>query len=73
MWTKDNVKKLLEIWEHKNISEICSEMGLEAKQVAYMVVTLRAKGFNLTKKRVPGKLQSLLDEVAGELGIELKK
>lgn len=73
MWTKENVKKLLEIWESKTIVEVAVETGLSYKQVNYMAQALRNKGFKLSKKRIAGKLQSLLDEVAGELGITIDK
>lgn len=73
MWTKENVKKLFSLWDTHTMAQISSEMGLEQKQVNYMAHNLRQKGFPLAKKHVVGQLQALLDEVAGEMGIEIKK
>ena len=73
MWTKDNVKKLLALWDTKSMREIADEIGVEVKNVQYMAHNLRLKGFPLAKKHVTGQLQTLLNEVAEELGIEIKK
>ncbi len=73
MWTKENVKALLALWDTKTMLEIANELGLEQKQVNYMASNLRKKGFPLAQKRTTGKLQTLLDEVAGELGITITK
>lgn len=73
MWTKENVKTLLSMWDSNSMLEIAQKMGLEQKQVQYMAHNLRAKGFPLTQKHKVGELQALLTDVALEMGIEIKK
>lgn len=73
MWTKENVKALLALWDTKNMREIAEQLNLTQAQVNYMASNLRKKGFPLAQKRQVGQLQILLDEVAGEMGITITK
>lgn len=66
MWTKDEIKKIFEIWESSTIDEVAEELGIERIQVQYMANQIRAAGYELAKKHRKGYLSSLIKEALGE-------
>lgn len=66
MWTKGEIKKLAQLWESSSIDDLAEEMGLEEKQIKYMVAKMRTAGFNLTKKRKAAYIDLLIKEVLAE-------
>lgn len=67
IWTKDEVRKIAQIWETKSIGEIAEELGVRPEQVSYMVGEMRKNGFNLSKKYRRNEIQSMLKEVLAEM------
>lgn len=67
MWTKEEIKKLLNLWNTKNIQEIATELNVTEDNVKYMSFILRKNGFALSLKRKNGYIQTLLAELKAEL------
>lgn len=70
MWTKEEIKKLYTLWNELSMEEMCEELGLEPKNIRYMVSQMRKNGFNLQKKKKNGRLMSMLQDVKKELKIK---
>lgn len=66
MWKKDEIKKILELWNTMNVVELAKEFNVNKQQLGYIVIQMRKAGFTLPKKHMNGKLQSLLKEVLAE-------
>lgn len=73
MWTKEEIIKISKLWEHSRTEDIAEELGVLPQQVSYMVYTMRKAGYPMAKKHVKGRLSSLIQEVAAEQGIRLRK
>lgn len=67
MWTKEDIRKLHELWTSKNLEEISNEMKLTRLQVSYMVSQMRKAGIDMPKKHSKGRVMNLLYEMAHEL------
>lgn len=67
MWTKDEIKRLLSIWEDSTLSEICEEMGLDQKQIGCLRYDLKQCGYTLTRKKAYGERRLMCAEVLREL------
>lgn len=70
MWTKEEIKKLYEIWEKYSAEDVAESLGIEVGQVRYMVTQMRKQGFPLQKKRKVGKTMIMLEELKAELKIK---
>lgn len=64
MWTKDDLKKVLQLWESNTKEEIAAEIGVTELQLYHAVGQLRKAGFNIPKKHKKGQLRNLLEELA---------
>lgn len=67
MWTKEEIKKVLALWDSKTIQELADEIGTTPEAVSYIAFALRKNGFTISKKRKAGYMQLLLAEVKAEL------
>jgi len=67
MYTKDEIKQVINLWVDTPMSKICKKMDLSPVQVGYLVSLLRAEGMNLPKKHLVGTTRSLVKEVVAEL------
>ena len=50
MWTKENIKTVLQLWDTLSKEEIAEKIGCEASQVAYIAAQVRKEGYHLQKK-----------------------
>lgn len=65
-WTKDEIKKLVRIWDSMTLGEVAEEMGLEKTQVQYMANEVRKLYPKfLAKKHRRGVIMGLIKEALG--------
>lgn len=67
MFTKDDARKLLALWESSTLEEICKELDLKKTQVLYLASQMKKAGIALSTKRAKGSLLSMLKELKKEL------
>lgn len=67
MWTKDEIRRVVKVWESSTPEDIGKELGVTRLQVNQIAGKLRKAGVNLTKKRQAGYLSKLINEVANEI------
>lgn len=73
MWTKEEIKKLVKMWDDKTKEELAEELGLNEVQIGSMARRIRLLGYPLTKKNKSGYLENVINECFDELGIKVKK
>lgn len=66
MWTKQDIKKVLEAWDTKTVQEIANELKVPYQSVMYIAKELRKVGFDLPHKRKRGHIQILIKELFAE-------
>lgn len=66
MWTKNEIKKVMDLWEKTSTESIAKELGRTRPQISYIATQLRKAGFKLARKRVVGRMASLLKEAIAE-------
>lgn len=71
MWTKDEIRTLVEIWESSTLEEISEKMGVDIPRIKALAARLRKFGWPLAQKHKRGVSGNLIREVAAELGISL--
>lgn len=67
IWTKEEIVKIIKLWESETPESLAEEMGLSAYQVLYMANLIRKKGLKLIKKRKNGITSFLVEEVIKDL------
>ncbi len=67
MYTKQDIKVVIELWETSNTAEIAKELDITSQQVQYLAGQIRKFGYKLTRKTVRGYMGTLVKEVMGEL------
>jgi biotin operon repressor len=73
MWTKDEIKKLVSLWEDCTKEEVADELNMSITQLSSMVRRIRLAGYHLTKKSNRGDIHLLIDEAFGDLGLSKSK
>lgn len=73
MWTKENIKQLMKLWDDNTLEEIANEMGLQTGQVQYMAHAIRKMGYVITRKHVRGRIKSTIEDAMQELGFKKLK
>jgi hypothetical protein len=71
-WTKEEMKKLIAMWETKTVLELCDELGRRREQILYMANQMRRAGLDLPRKSKRGLIRGLILEVKAELEAEGK-
>lgn len=67
LWTKNDIRKLIDLWESKTIAELAEEIGCKESAVAFMAYQLRKEGFTLSRrKRQVGITRKLIKDVIDE-------
>lgn len=66
-WNKEEIKRLITLWETKNAAELAEEMNLSIPQVMYMANQIRKEGYKLPKHNKIGEVRNLIKEVISEL------
>lgn len=67
LWTKDEIKQVINLWESKTCGEIADELGVKAFAVMAMARKIRLAGYPLPKKWKGGYLNTLVKEVVAEI------
>jgi hypothetical protein len=70
-WTKDDIKKFVQLWDNCTVKEIESELGLRHNQLSYIRTKIKTAGYQLSRKNVRGVADSLIHEAMRELNISL--
>lgn len=71
-WTKDEVRKLLTLWDKHTIEELEEKMGRGKNTLTAMAKKLRDVGFEVARKRRAHYTHTLLLELAEDMGIKVK-
>lgn len=66
MWTKEELKQVLALWEKISLGEIAEELGVTRQAVSATAVEFRKLGYKLPKKRREGHKLNLMKEVIKE-------
>ena len=66
MFTKDQIKAVMNLWETKTVRQIADELRVKAESIQYIATAIRNAGYKLPKKRVKGHLRLLIEEVLSE-------
>lgn len=66
LWTKDEIKKVIELWESKTTEEIADELRRPHLSIGYIAKKIRDCGYPLSKKRKAGTIMNLVKEVLKE-------
>lgn len=69
-WVKSEVREVFDLWDTHEPAELAEKLGVELRQLKYIVNAMRKKGFPLTRKRRNGHLMTLLDEVKKDLKLK---
>lgn len=67
LWTKDELKKIINMWDSSSMEEILEETGLTRSQISSIRYGLKKAGYVLTAKKAKGYRQLLVTEVLREL------
>ena len=67
MWTKEEIKKFIKLWDSCTKDELAEELGINRSQVGSMAGRLRKAGLELTRKSRHGEVAILIKEVIAEL------
>lgn len=68
MWTKEDFREFLSLWESKTATELAEYFGTSNGYIYYIAKRFRDEGYPLTKKKSAGVLSSLIREVIVEAG-----
>jgi len=69
MWTKENIRVLVNIWEKSTVEEIADKLDVDKRKVTYMANVIRKQGYPLSRKHVKSRAKIMIDEVMSELNI----
>lgn len=68
LWTKSEIKKLIDMWETKTTEEIAKEIKIKLSQVVYMASRIRQENpLVIENKMRRGITSNLIKEVLKEL------
>jgi hypothetical protein len=65
-WTKEELARLMKIWDKSTLEQVCDELGRNKAQIHAMAKLLRQNGLSLPRKRVLGYTQHLVREFVSE-------
>jgi len=66
MWTKDELKQVVELWDKISAKDLCIKLNVKYQQLTYIVKEMRKAGLILNKKHINGHVQSLIKEMMSE-------
>lgn len=65
-WTKEDIKKIVKLWENNTTEEIADEIGIDKSQVYYIAYEIRKIYPKLVqRKSIRGRLRNLITETLG--------
>lgn len=65
-FTKEEINKVMNLWEEATLEEIAHELGRPKYAVSYIANAIRKTGYKLPRKRTVGQLQTLIKDVLAE-------
>jgi hypothetical protein len=68
-WTKEDMRKVLELWENHSIEQIAEMLNRKKWQIAYIANAFKKAGYQLPRKNVKGLDYGLVKEVLKEHGL----
>lgn len=68
-WTKDSIKKLVQLWESATYEDLEKEFGISRDKISTMVYRLRGMGYPIAKKRKIAVMEALITEAMEEIGM----
>lgn len=66
MWTKQEIKKILSLWDSSTPEELAESFNVKKTQLMYIILKMRQAGIKLAKKHKNGYLSNLIQEVLQE-------
>lgn len=69
LWTKEKIRKVLELWDTKTTQELADDLGTTKMSISFIAAVLRKEGAPLTRKTSSGHIRKLAREVLDEKGI----
>lgn len=70
IWSKEEVKKVIELWPTKRYSEIRNELNVSDSALSYLVANLRKMGVDLPKRPISSSQnKQTIAETLKEMGI----
>lgn len=66
LWTKQEIKKLIELWNTHTIAELCKEIDRNRNQIIYMACQIRKSGYPLSRKSTLRVYNGLVKEAIKE-------
>lgn len=66
LWTKNDFKVIMQLWETKTTSQIAEELGRSQSNISAVAQQLRKHGVDLPKKKKPGYLGLLIQDFMAE-------
>jgi biotin operon repressor len=67
LFTKDEAKKLLTLWEGSTKQQIADKLEIRIDQVSYLATQMKKSGFKLQRKSSKGYLNGMLKDLYNEL------
>lgn len=67
IWTKDQIKTIIKLWDTETPESLADELGVHKDQLMYMVHLIRVKGLKLIRKRRNGTMSLLVEEAIKEM------
>lgn len=67
MWTKDEIRTVVTLWESNTVESICEAMNITSFQLHYIAKKLRDNGIKLTRKRKRSNVDLIIKELVDKL------
>lgn len=67
LWTKSEIKLVIQLWDTKTTTEIANELKRPVTSIGYIAKKIRDAGYHLSKKQRHGTISLLVKEVLSEL------
>ena len=67
LFTKDEIKKIINLWEDKTVEELAEELSRAVSSICYIARRVRKNGYPLSQKRKNGTLDLMIKEVIKEI------
>ena len=67
LWTKEEIRKVIDMWEDKTMGELCAILGRNKGSIMHIATAIRKQGYKLPKKMTRVKTDGLIQEVIREM------
>jgi len=69
-WTKENIKKVIEMWDTKSTREIAESLGVKQDKVSHLVAALKKHGIPMRRKYGHWPTTAFIKEIKNEMNIQ---